>query len=229
MGFLIKKKNINIANSSFSVCVFVSLVSDFLVSYVNALYSFHPLFRIHVFMCEIMPRFRGPICENTLRKPRPCFTIHSAQCENSTRIDGRLLSSRSFSFGYWKRFDGIRFKNRDVSEMRGALAARCCFCRLRRAPQWRSTEELSEDNGQLMVFVTQAALPLFHSPRNEISETPIKLLRVEELTPLVTRLFSVAQSFLFLFLVLEPITLFLRRWLTLISSRTRVYCGRKDR
>lgn len=99
----------------------------------------------------------------------------------------------------------------------GALAARRCFCRVRERHNGVHEGTLG---GQWSVdgfrdLARPLSPPRSVHPRNEISETPIKLLRVEELTPLVTRLFSVAQSFF------EPATPSSQ-----ISRLTNIYYGR---
>lgn len=75
---------------------------------------------------------------NTLRKPRPCFTIHWI-IRIRRGSTGGLLSSRSFSFGYivTKAFRRDRFKNRDVNKMR-RVGSSMLFLPALRAPQWRS-------------------------------------------------------------------------------------------
>jgi len=85
----------------------------------------------------------------------------------------------------------------------GTLAAQRCFCRVCErhngvhgrtlGGQW-SVDGFRDPSPPSFTLLTSSS-PRFVHPRNEISETPIKLLRVEELTPLVTQLSSVAQSF----------------------------------
>lgn len=133
-------------------------------------------------------------------------------------------------YRYWS-VSAIALKIETLTKW-GTLAARdAVFVKFASATM-AFTEERSEDNGQLMVFVTQPASfhpphfllsPCFVHPRNEISETPIKLLPVEELTPLVTRLFSVAQSFFRAGYSAAPLTLGTRNE---SDFSTHEYCGR---
>lgn len=98
---------------------------------------------------------------NTLRKtPRRRVLRYFLYNADSTRIEPALLSSRGFHsvISLPERL-GDRLKNRDVNKMR-RVGSSTLFLPAPRAPQWRFTEKRSEDNGQLMVFVTQP-----HPPR----------------------------------------------------------------
>lgn len=100
----------------------MSLVSNFILSYLIALCSIHSLFRIQV-VWNYMPRFRGLIYVNRVRVLR--YILYNT---NSTRIGGDCWVHSSFSFVTKACFDEIVLKIEMLTKW-DALAGRRCFCR----------------------------------------------------------------------------------------------------
>lgn len=136
------------------------LYSNFISSRVTALvpfflFFFAPQLASERSDSEIIPHFRGPICETRFVKHRIRVLRCSLYNTDSTRIDRALLSSRGFHsvISLSKRL-GDRLKNRDVNKMRRVGSSTLFFAGSASATM-AFTEKRSEDNGQLMVFVTQ--------------------------------------------------------------------------
>lgn len=150
------------------------LYSNFISSRVIALRLSSPFFFLAPRLAsersdsEIIPRFRGPVCETRSVKRR--VLRYSLYNTDSMRIDRALLSSRGFhSVISLPLRLGDRFKNRDVNKMRRRWQLDAVFAGSASATM-AFTEERSEDNGQLMVFVTQPVLS--HHPLLSVPCTP---------------------------------------------------------